>query len=347
MRSRYALLFMLVFSLYWIYRLYEPFLMALIIGALLAISTSSINRTFERSFNSHMVAAVISTLLLAIVFIAPLGYFLTTFTLKLNTISPEVMESIFLKLKLWINDVPESFGIIKPYMADFIEELSLSNVASNALTVATQVGAYSAAFVKNAVLIIIFYFFALYYGREIEHFLRQVTGINNYDAMHLNFELSSVMGVVFYSIIATAVFEGSLFGIMISLMGYNGLLFGIMYGFASLIPVVGGALMWIPFSLYELSLGESNDALIISLYSIVVISIIADTFIKPMIIKEINQKMIKTDTKVNELIIFFAIIAGLTSFGFWGMILGPAITSFFISVVKLFDIQKWSDKPCS
>jgi predicted PurR-regulated permease PerM len=153
-------------------------------------------------------------------------------------------------------------------------------------------------------------------------------------------ELSSVMSVVFYSIITTAMFEGVLFGVAISFMGYNGLLFGIMYGFASLIPVVGGILMWLPFMVYEFAMGNSSNAIFIALYSIVVISIIADTFIKPLIIKEINKRLLKEDdTRMNELVIFFAIIAGLATFGFWGMILGPAITAFFLTILKLFEAR--------
>jgi predicted PurR-regulated permease PerM len=133
------------------------------------------------------------------------------------------------------------------------------------------------------------------------------------------------------------VFEGALFGIAIAFMGYNGLLFGIMYGFASLIPVVGGALMWIPFMIYELSHGHTGSAVFITLYSIIVISIIADTIIKPVIIKEINFRIVKTNAQMNELLIFFAIIAGLGAFGFWGMILGPAITAFFLALLKLIE----------
>ena len=126
--------------------------------------------------------------------------------------------------------------------------------------------------------------------------------------------------------------------ISISFMGYNGLLFGIMYGFASLIPVVGGIIMWLPFMLFEFYSGNSSNAIFIALYSIIVISIIADTFIKPLIIKEINSRLLdEDDTKINELVIFFAIIAGLATFGFWGMILGPAITAFFLTIMKLFE----------
>jgi predicted PurR-regulated permease PerM len=138
----------------------------------------------------------------------------------------------------------------------------------------------------------------------------------------------------------TAIFEGALFGIAISFMGYDGLLFGIIYGFASLIPVVGGALMWIPFMIYELSKGNIESALFIALYSIIVISVIADTFIKPMIIKYINTKLVTIDTKLNEIVIFFAIIAGLSTFGFWGMILGPAITAFFLSLLKIVELHQ-------
>ena len=172
------------------------------------------------------------------------------------------------------------------------------------------------------------------------NFLKRVVQMSVEESTVLARELSDVMSVVFYSIITTAMFEGILFGAAISYMGYNGLLFGIMYGFASLIPVVGGVLMWLPFMMYEFSVGDSANAIFIAIYSIVIISIVADTFIKPIIIREINQRLLNEgDTKMNELVIFFAIIAGLTTFGFWGMIVGPAITAFFFTILKLFEAR--------
>ena len=84
---------------------------------------------------------------------------------------------------------------------------------------------------------------------------------------------------------------------------------------------------------------NTANAIFIGLYSIIIISIIADTFVKPLIIKWINDRFVKTTTKMNELLIFFAIIAGLATFGFWGMILGPAITAFFLAILKLVERQ--------
>ena len=46
------------------------------------------------------------------------------------------------------------------------------------------------------------------------------------------------------------------------------------------------------------------------------------------------------DGGINELLVFFSILAGLTAFGFWGMVLGPAITAFFMALLKLYEVRE-------
>jgi len=340
MKPEYFIGILFATSLYWMYLLYTPFLLAIIIAALLAISSVHIQSFFEKTLNSKLYAALASSLLLATLFFAPLGYFLATLTFKLNTLDPDIFLDIEAYIKNFIESPPSFLLFLKPYAVDILEKMNLNELTSNILSITATVGKFSAGFLKNAFLIIIFYFFAQYNGTAIMNFIKRVVQISVDDATTLVKELSSVMSVVFYSILVTAMFEGVLFGVAISFMGYNGLLFGIMYGFASLIPVVGGILMWLPFMLYEFSLGNTSSAIFIALYSIIMISIVADTIIKPMIIKGISTKLLKAeDNKIDELVIFFAIIAGLATFGFWGMILGPAITAFFLTIMKLFEAR--------
>ncbi len=344
MRPQHFLGLLFIAALYWMYLLYKPFLLSIMIASLLAISTANIQQALEKNIGSSMGAAFVSSLLLAILFFAPLGYFLTELTIWLNSIDPRKVEQFYTHLQAWVDDLPPLLEAIKPRLETALEEMSIGNFTANALLVAGKIGSYSASFVKNALLVIIFYFFAQYNGKKIVDYLKRVIQLPRHDTALLGFEISSVMSVVFYSIIATAVFEGALFGIAVSFMGYNGLLFGIMYGFASLLPIIGGALMWIPFMLFELSRGNTGSAIFIALYSIIVISVIADTFIKPLIIRYINDHLIQTEAKMNELLIFFAIIAGLGTFGFWGMILGPAITAFFLALLKLIEKQPLEEK---
>jgi len=249
-----------------------------------------------------------------------------------------VFKNIILFIEKIIQNPPEYLIFLKPYIKDLISDLDINAISANALRITGSLGAISAGFLKNAFLVIIFYFFAQYNSSNVANFLKRIVKLSVEESTTLIKELSSVMSVVFYSIIATAMFEGALFGIVISYMGYNGLLFGIMYGIASLVPIVGGILMWLPFMLYQFYIGDNSGAIFIAVYSVVVISIIADTFIKPLIIKFINKKLLKDDdTKLDELVIFFAILAGLSTFGFWGMIIGPAITTFFLTILKLFE----------
>jgi predicted PurR-regulated permease PerM len=340
MKPQYFIAILFATALYWMYLLYLPFLMVMTIAALLAISTATLQIYFTKIFHSKLTAAVVSSLLLAVLFFAPLGYFLTNLTIELNHLDPGTLKHIEDYINAFITKPPEYLQFIKPYFSDSLKGIDVNTITTFILGIATKIGTFSAGFVKNVFLIIIFYFFAQYNSTTIVNFLKRIVQMSVEDSTLLVRELSSVMSVVFYSIIATAMLEGALFGIAISLMGYNGLLFGIMYGFASLVPVIGGMIMWLPFMIYEFSIGNSNDAIFIALYSIIVISIIADTFVKPLIIKEINKMLLKeNDSKLNELVIFFAIIAGLSTFGFWGMILGPAITAFFFTILKLFEAR--------
>ena len=338
MKPQYFTAILFATALYWMYLLYAPFLLVMTIAALLAISTANIREYFEELFGNKLLAVSFTSLLLAVMFFVPLGYFLTTLTLQLNSLEPQTLQKVNAYMKDLIASPPEYLLFLKPYLVDALKELNVNTLTANALSIAGKIGAFSAGFLKNAFLVIVFYFFIQYNGTYVTSFLQRIVQMSVDESTQLVKELSSVMSVVFYSIIATAMFEGVLFGVAISFMGFNGILFGIMYGFASLIPIIGGVIMWLPFMIYEFSIGNNNQAIFIALYSIVVISIIADTFVKPLIIKEINTKVLEDNqTRMNELVIFFAIIAGLTTFGFWGMILGPAITAFFLTILKLFE----------
>ncbi len=348
MKPQHFLMMLFIFALYWMYELYHAYWMPILIGSLLAISTANIHKYLYIILKNNLLASLLSSLLLATLLFAPLGYFLTTLTIKLHGVDVNSFSAVYDKINLWVQNLPESMTFLKVQIEDFLDYDNLASIAGDSLSIAANVGKYSASFIKDAFLIIIFYFFAQYYGKTIMHYLIKIIRLPQQDTTLLSLEISNVMSVVFYSIIATATLEGALFGVMISIIGYNGLLFGIMYGIASLIPVIGGALMWIPFLIHELALGNTGNALFIAIYSIVIISIIADTFVKPMIIKYINLNFIKSSTKINELLIFFSILAGLTAFGFWGMVLGPAITAFFMALLKLFETKGddyFSDTP--
>ncbi len=227
-----------------------------------------------------------------------------------------------------------------PYLKDYAKEyLRIENVLPYMQSLSLYIGKMGTkglAFLKDTFLVVVFYTFIIYNHEDIMQLIASMLPTTRQKARYLLDEISSTIEIVFYSILVTAIFEGLLFGIFVSFYGFNGLLLGFIYGFASLIPVVGGTIVWLPVSLLAWSKIDANAAITIALYSIIVISIIADTFIKPITIKIIKEKLLDSNIKVNELIIFFSIIAGMGSYGFWGMIIGPAVTTFLIATTKAY-----------
>ena len=244
-------------------------------------------------------------------------------------------------MKDFVQESSKDIVFLNDFLNDLTSKIDVGETVQNILSIGAYLGKNSAKFMMDIVMILIFFFFFTLYSSQIAIFIKELLPIKKEDSIILFYESSNVMTVVLYSILITAIFEGFLFGFFLTFFGYDGLLFGVLYGFASLIPVIGGVIMWLPIVIYEASTNSLANAVIIAVYSILVISIIADTFIKPMIIKYINQKVVKTPTSVNELLIFFSIVAGLSTFGFWGMIIGPAMVTFFISIMHL--LKKYSD----
>ena len=166
MKPQYFVAILFVTSLYWMYLLYAPFLLAITIAALLAVSTSNIQTFFEKLLRSKFRAALVSSFLLAVLFFAPLGYFLATLTIKLNTLEPEIVVKIQEYVTNFIHNPPEYLLFLKPYGVDALEKLNVNEFTSNILSITAIIGKFSAGFLKNAFLIVIFYFFAQYKDRK-------------------------------------------------------------------------------------------------------------------------------------------------------------------------------------
>ncbi len=314
------------------YSIYQPFILSMVVALLLTMATANMHKNISERIDSSHLSALILTFLLFVILFVPIIYIATIGVQYSSQIDGKMITIITTKLSTLVKDIPHMSEWINENLAnDKILELIKTSTST-----ITKAGSQGFGFIKNVFFVIVFYYVLNLYGEKLFTLMRELLPMKDEEGGEVVTEISSTMEIVFYSIIVTAIFEGILFGVMISFLGFNGLLFGMIYGFASLVPIIGGAIVWVPVSLFAWSATSSNIALFIALYSVIVISIIADTFIKPMIIKYIKNDLLHSSVKINELLIFFSILAGMSSYGFWGMILGPAITSFLIAISRIY-----------
>lgn len=314
------------------YSIYKPFLLSIVVAMLLTMGTYNLTKKLIKYFNSRKISAMFTSSLLILILFAPIIYMATTGVGYIAQLDIATINEVTSVVQTFTQKIP----YLKEWSEVGLSDARIAGYIQESTSYMTTAGSAGLGFMKNMILVLVFYFIFNFYGEGLFDLIRALMPVSRMKSAKMIHEVSSTMEVVFYSIVVTAIFEGFLFGIMVSYFGFNGLLFGVIYGFASLIPVIGGAVVWIPVSLYSWSNMDANTAIFIAGYSIVVISIIADTFIKPVIIKVIKKDLLKSTIEINEIVIFFSIIAGMSTYGFWGMILGPAITSFLIAITKVY-----------
>jgi predicted PurR-regulated permease PerM len=296
------------------------------------MATFNLSKKLVSFTDSAKISAAISTTLLTLLLFAPIVYLATVGVGYASQLDNAGIKDTIHTVKTFVEGVPFLHELSTQYLTDE----KITGYIQDSTHYITAVGGAGLGFMKNMFFVVVFYFFINYYGSRFFDMILALLPVSSAKGIRMMEEVSSTMEVVFYSVIVTAIFEGFLFGIIMSYFGFNGLLFGVIYGFASLIPIIGGIAVWAPVSLYAWTKIDSQTAIIIASYSVIVISIIADTFVKPMIIEIIKKDFLKSTMRINSLIIFFSILAGMSTHGFWGMILGPAITSFLIAITKVY-----------
>ncbi len=314
------------------YTIYKPFLLSITVAMLLTMATYNVALSLTKKLGSRKLSALLMTILLVVFIFVPTIYITTTGVAYITNFDKATLKEMIHSVQNSLEAIP----FANEWFRDYLSEEKMLSFTQEVALYLTSLGSAGLGFIKNMFLVMLFYFIVNLYGDYLFELIYQLMPVSRMRSTSMIHEISSTMEVVFYSTIATAMLEGILFGVLVGSFGLNGLLLGIVYGFASLIPVIGGVIVWGPVALYAWHNIGADSAWIIIGYSIIVISIIADTFIKPIIIKVIKEDMLKSTNDISELVIFFAIVAGMSSYGFWGMILGPAITSFLIAMTRVY-----------
>ena len=314
------------------YSVYQPFLLSLTVAILLTMATFNLTKKLLKYTKSAKISSGISTFLLSMLLFAPIVYLGTIGVGYLSQIDNAGIKETINTVKTFVEEIP----FLKSFSMEYLSEEKINSYIQDSTRYLTLAGGAGIGFMKNMFFVVVFYFFINYYGNRFFDMILTLLPVSPAKGAKMMQEVSATMEIVFYSVIVTAIFEGMLFGIIMGYFGFNGVFFGVIYGFASLIPIIGGIIVWAPVSLYAWTKIDANTAMIIAGYSVIMISIIADTFIKPMIIDVIKEDFLKSTIQINSMVIFFSILAGMSTHGFWGMILGPAITSFMIAITKLY-----------
>ena len=321
--------------------LFSPFLMVIAIGVLMAVATSGLHAKVTKLCRGRRtLASVLSLFLLCALFFVPFIYAVIEIAKNAASFDMARLNDALSYVQSLDIRLPGPFEKFDTQFRSFLANLDVAGVAKQIISYLSVVGKSSAKFIVDMVFIVVFCFFAYLYGESFKRFFKKILPVEPAQIDYIFSETANTMSVVFYSTIFNAVLQGFLFSIIAGIFGFDALLMGVLFAFCSLIPAVGGALIYVPTALYVLAGGSTSGAIVIMAYCVILISTLADSFVKPLVIKFINSRLVENPANINEMLIFFSMLSGISTFGFWGVILGPAILTLFIAVLNLYDYLK-------
>lgn len=129
--------------------------------------------------------------------------------------------------------------------------------------------------------------------------------------------LGGVTRAVVLGTLVTALVQGTLVGIGFAIAGLpSPLVFGALGAVASLIPIVGTAIVWVPAAISLLAQGQTGWAIFLIIWSVVLVAG-SDNVVRPLIISG--------SSKASTLLVFVGLLGGVGVFGFAGIFMGPLV----------------------
>lgn len=186
----------------------------------------------------------------------------------------------------------------------------------------------TANFLTNLILMFFVLYYMLVHGREMENYLNSFIPLKQKNRDILGTETNVMIRANAIGIPMLAIIQGFVGGLGYAIFGINDfLVWGFLTGVASLIPIVGTGLIWVPLTVYLLAIDHIWQGIGLAIYSLVIISQI-DYVARVTLLKKIGN--------VHPVITIFGVIIGLSMFGFLGLIFGPLLISYFIVLVRIY-----------
>ena len=319
---KYSLIVIILFMGIIIFRQITPFLGGLL-GALTIyiLVRGQMRYLVEKRKLKRSLSALLITAETIFVFLIPLGL---TVWMVVNK-----LQDINLDPQTYIAPIQQVAEFIKEKTGyDVLGKDTLTFIVSILPRIGQIIMESISSLAINLFVMIFVLYFMLIGGKKMEAYVNDILPFNETNTQEVIHEINMIVRSNAIGIPLLAIIQGGGATIGYLLFGSpNILLLGFLTCFATIIPMVGTALVWFPVAAYLAISGDWFNAIGIAAYGAIVVSQ-SDNLIRFIL----QKKMADT----HPLITIFGVVIGLPLFGFMGVIFGPLLLSLFFLFVDMF-----------
>lgn len=299
-----------------------PFMSGLLGAAVLYVIFVGLYRRLSRVMPDGLAAAI--TLIVAIIVIAlPLTWL----------------------IGVLVDRVPDALGSLRSgVLLDRLSRIRIGNidlgaqVAEASGSLVQWVSAQAVGFVGGAAsasLNLIIAFFGLYYmlqaGNTLWSGFRGYVPFSSSTADALRLHFYSVTQATLLGTFVVAVAQGTLIGFAFLMVGLpEPLVWGSMAAFASILPVLGTGLVWMP-AVLVLFFQQRYGAMVVMLVVGWLLASNVDNLIRPMVYRRVSN--------IHPMVTLVGAFAGIKYFGLPGLLLGPLAIAYFFELLRFYQLE--------
>lgn len=316
--------------LFLLFRILQPFLFIFLTAFILSVFLNPLFTYMHRKLRlSKTISAVIAIFVSILVVSIPLSIIITLLISEMSDVLAfiqanvgtrnELTQAVYGYLNQWGISTQNFEVEVNKYIVTSLRFVSTS---------LTSILSQTFGLILSGFLTLLVTFYFLIYKETIIHYVSSVNLLNQADTERLVSRANEVMTATIRGNLIVIAIQAVLGGVGFAVFGLSSpVLLGALYGFASLIPVVGITLVWLPGAAYFIVTGNLVSGIGIASWCIIS-NLLMDNVISP--------KIVAGETRLHPLFILFGVLGGVQLFGLFGIILGPVIIALSFIALEMY-----------
>jgi predicted PurR-regulated permease PerM len=316
----------------------RPFLTTILMAAVFAgLAHPLYSRLNARLSGNRPLAAGLTLLLTLVLVVAPL---LAILGVVVNQ-ALRITESIGPVVQRFINEptfidqqLQRIPGIerLEPYRGEILTRLGdiVNTIGSFLVGSLSSTTRGTVAFVFHFFLLLYSMFFLLMDGPAMLRALLNHLPLYEDERLQMTNRFMSVTRATVKGTIIIGLIQGTLAGLAFRIVGIPDALFwGVVMVVLSILPAIGGALVWVPACIILIAAGDVLSGVLLAAFCALIVGSV-DNLLRP--------RLVGRDTKMHDLVILFSTLGGILAFGPVGFIVGPILAGLFVTSWEIFAV---------
>jgi predicted PurR-regulated permease PerM len=327
-------------------KIFSPFFSVLLWSTLLFVLFSPLHKKFAGRIKSQKLKGSIARTFLAALFaistviliVLPLSFIAYQFFVQIRDLAHSA--------SVMFDENPEFFSNINTNLSNFVFQVTGGSVSISPEQISAQARSIigqgfqllvqaGSGIVRNVggfvINLFLMVFCLFFFYLDVAHLGKLITNaifIRKDYMQTLISKFKDTTRSLFLGYLLVALIQGIVaFIIFVIFRVESSLVFAILTIICAFIPMLGAIIIWLPLAIFMFVNGEYVKALVFAVLCGGIISTL-DNILRPLFLRD--------SVKLHPLVIFFAILGGIISFGFNGLILGPMLVIIFLTVLDLF-----------